>query len=319
MANPFSSVTVTGYNTSPPPDDGSTTASNEITWSGIKGKIGDPLKTAFDAINTNALAAFGKQFGYNIESVATDLTLGASDTNKFIPTTGTHTITLPAAATAGSSTLYAVFNNGTGTTTLDGNGSETINGATTLVLEAGEWAILACDGSAWTALRSFSPNALATKATPTTADSIVIMDAAASNVAKTATIPAVVGALFSPITNSLSADVTLNNTASYFTGPTVAQGTTGTWFASGTMKVTGTAGDSIFAKLWDGTTVIASVSSQIPTGGTPLVISLSGFLASPAANIKISVKNGTSTTASVISHSDSDNSKNATLTAFRIA
>src|SRR2546426_953355 len=38
-----------------------------------------------------------------------------------------------------------------------------------------------------------------------------------------------------PITNSLGADVALNNTANYFDGPSVAQGTSGTWFASGTV------------------------------------------------------------------------------------
>src|SRR6516165_6342556 len=59
---------------------------------------------------------------------------------------------------------------------------------------------------------------------------------------------------------SLGADVLLNNTANYFDGPSVAQGTTRTWWASGTITVLDTgAAATIHAKLWDGTTVISSV------------------------------------------------------------
>ena len=50
---PYSEVTVAGYNASPPPDDGTQVAANEVTWAGIKSKIGDPIKTAFDTCQTN--------------------------------------------------------------------------------------------------------------------------------------------------------------------------------------------------------------------------------------------------------------------------
>ncbi len=57
MANvTYSNVTITGYNSSPPPDDG-TTSNNEVTWSGIKTELGDPLKTALEAIDTNIASA----------------------------------------------------------------------------------------------------------------------------------------------------------------------------------------------------------------------------------------------------------------------
>lgn len=58
MANPYTSVTVTGYNASPPPDDGSQIASNKVTWSGQKTKLTDPLNTAIAQIDANVLAAF---------------------------------------------------------------------------------------------------------------------------------------------------------------------------------------------------------------------------------------------------------------------
>jgi len=54
----YTPVTITGYNTSPPPDDGSTGTDNQLAWSKHKDKLGDPLKTAVEAINTNVSAAF---------------------------------------------------------------------------------------------------------------------------------------------------------------------------------------------------------------------------------------------------------------------
>ena len=54
----YTPVTITGYNTSPPPDDGSTGTNNQLTWAKHKDKLGDPLKTAIESINTNVSAAF---------------------------------------------------------------------------------------------------------------------------------------------------------------------------------------------------------------------------------------------------------------------
>ena len=119
-------------------------------------------------------------------------------------------------------------------------------------------------------------------------------------------------------TNSLGADVLLNNTANYFDGPSVAQGTSGTWFASGTVTLTDTANNVIFTcKLWDGTTVIASVTTQNAAANFQTSASLSGFIASPAANIRISCRDNSLTTGKMLFNS-SVNSKDSTITAFRI-
>lgn len=123
------------------------------------------------------------------------------------------------------------------------------------------------------------------------------------------------------LTNSISGDVNLNNTGTYFDGPSVAQGTTGTWFASGTITVRdpSNGNNKIIAKLWDGTTVIASAVHNTPASvNEPITIALSGKLASPAGNIKISVNAATYTTA-VLLASYSGLSKDSTLTAYRIA
>jgi hypothetical protein len=122
-----------------------------------------------------------------------------------------------------------------------------------------------------------------------------------------------------PISNSLGADVSMNNTANYFDGPSVAQGSIGTWYASGTVTVLDTfAGASdIFCKLWDGTTVIASAYLNTPGSSNGSAMSLSGVLAVPAGNLRISCRDNTRTTG-VIKFNSTGNSKDSTLTAYRL-
>lgn len=126
-------------------------------------------------------------------------------------------------------------------------------------------------------------------------------------------------ALFSQITNALSGDVTLNNTGLYFDGPSIAQGVTGTWFVSGTVTVEDTTGATDFSvKLWDGTTVIASGAVTTGAANYRATITLSGFIAAPAGNLRLSVKD-TSFTTGAIKFNRSGNSKDSIITAIRIA
>jgi hypothetical protein len=120
-------------------------------------------------------------------------------------------------------------------------------------------------------------------------------------------------------TNSIGADVNLNNTGSYFDGPSVAQGTAGVWLATGTVTVIDTSGSADFdVKLWDGTTVIASAQTQTGAASEKITVSLSGYIASPAGNIRISVKDKSSTSG-LIKFNLSGNSKDSTISAIRIA
>ena len=74
-------------------------------------------------------------------------TVVATDRGKLIDcTTGTWTLTLTAAATLGSF-AFAVRNSGSGTITIDPNLSETIDGASTIALAAGESCVVVCDGT----------------------------------------------------------------------------------------------------------------------------------------------------------------------------
>lgn len=129
------------------------------------------------------------------------------------------------------------------------------------------------------------------------------------------------GNVIASVTNSLAADVNLNNTANWFDGPSCAQGTAGTWFASGTVCFTDTAGTANYiVRLWDGTTIVAGCFS-VSTGASGLgVAALSGIITSPAANIRISVRDSTSASGKIQSNpSGTSGNKESTLTVIRLA
>lgn len=121
------------------------------TWASIT------YGTGSSASDSAALA------GYGTKATATTLSTKMAVTTKsanwtvattdraqlFTVTSGTVTCTLPGAATAGDDFFFAVRNSGTGTVTIDGDGSETIDGATTKALAPDESAWVVCSGTAW--------------------------------------------------------------------------------------------------------------------------------------------------------------------------
>lgn len=75
MGTKYSTVSISGYNSSPPPDDSTQTAANQVKWSTIKTKLPDPLKTAIEAINTQLVtySDFGvRQVSTNDSTTAAD-------------------------------------------------------------------------------------------------------------------------------------------------------------------------------------------------------------------------------------------------------
>ena len=123
----------------------------------------------------------------------------------------------------------------------------------------------------------------------------------------------------SQITNSLSGNVAVNNTASYFTGPTVAQGTTGTWFVSGTVTFqNGASASNVYFNLTDGSVTIASACITTSANNTwNWAVSLSGVIASPAGNLRIQVRDSGHTDGFIVANT-SGLTKDSTITAFRI-
>lgn len=53
----YTEVAITGYNTNPPPDDGSMGSANQVFWSKVKIKLFDPIRDAFNSIDDNVLSA----------------------------------------------------------------------------------------------------------------------------------------------------------------------------------------------------------------------------------------------------------------------
>ena len=125
--------------------------------------------------------------------------------------------------------------------------------------------------------------------------------------------------MLSPITNALSGDVALNNTAVYFDGPSIAQGTSGTWFVSGSVTLRDTAGSAtFFIKLWDGTTVIQATGLYVTGANLTNSVNLSGYITAPAGNLRISVQDLSSTSGFIKYNVSSNGGKDSTITAIRI-
>jgi hypothetical protein len=82
--------------------------------------------------------------------------VAANRTNLIDITSGTFTQTFASAATLGDGWYCWLRNSGSGSVTLDPNGSETIDGMTSFVMYSGEMRLIQCDG---TALRSVVINA----------------------------------------------------------------------------------------------------------------------------------------------------------------
>lgn len=150
MGNPFTSVSVSSYNSNPPSDDGQQTSSNRISWAGIKSKLSDPIKTAFDNLVSALVTSFGKVAG-GVTKVTDNYTILASDQGKLVvlESGSNKTFTLPAAATVGSPFMFQVLNLSTSSLTLDPPGSETIDGDATLAVLSGGGLTIQTDGANW--------------------------------------------------------------------------------------------------------------------------------------------------------------------------
>ena len=101
MTTPYTTVSIINYNNNPPTDDAAQTATNKISWDKHKTKLGDPVKTLSESINTNILAAFGKTLdGSTPVAHSTDYTATSADQGVLIVMTSASTVlTTPDAAT----------------------------------------------------------------------------------------------------------------------------------------------------------------------------------------------------------------------------
>jgi hypothetical protein len=125
MGSKYTTQTVSGYNASPPPDDGSTGTNNKVTWANSKTKLGDPILTLAQAINTALLAALDT----TQTAVSANYTTVAADNGKTIEATGAITISLGDAVSMGAGYIANVVNVGSGTVMIGlATNTNTING-----------------------------------------------------------------------------------------------------------------------------------------------------------------------------------------------
>ncbi|CAO3403511.1 SPRY domain-containing protein [Azospirillum palustre] len=104
----------------------------------------------------------------------TTYTVTAADAGKLIPCSGSWTLSLPSAASAGNGFAVAIKNNGVGSISIAPNGSDTIDSALSGVLALNGSVILIGDGTKWTSIcgvgfsasgATWSPTAKSTTAT----------------------------------------------------------------------------------------------------------------------------------------------------------
>jgi len=124
-------------------------------------------------------------------------------------------------------------------------------------------------------------------------------------------------AFLTSVSNFTVADISITNT-SYTDGPSVAQGTTGVWYASGSITFTdGVGAANVSGILWDGQTIVASGNVNINAATAMRTMSLSGIFTNPSTNIKISALNQTRA-AGLLKNTVSGSSRDCSLYAFRI-
>ncbi len=63
MSGPYTSKSIVAFNASPPPNDGSEVASNDLDWDAHLNKLATPIKNLAEGIDTNVLAAFNSIYG----------------------------------------------------------------------------------------------------------------------------------------------------------------------------------------------------------------------------------------------------------------
>lgn len=125
MGSKYTSQAISGYNSTPPADDGSQSEANRVKWSTIKNKLTDPAKTLSEAINT----AVNTALDYGPTSVvSTSITLGASHHNQFVDISGASAPTLASANGLGAGWFCDVKNTGASVLTMArANSTDTIN------------------------------------------------------------------------------------------------------------------------------------------------------------------------------------------------
>jgi hypothetical protein len=126
MGTKYTTIASSGYDSTPPADDGTVSEANKVKWSTIKTKLSGPVKTLADAINT----ALVTHFDNGPVAYTSNQTLGATHYGKIIQVSGSGvTLSLTDAATLGAGWYCRIVNTDTANAVTIGRatGGDTIN------------------------------------------------------------------------------------------------------------------------------------------------------------------------------------------------
>lgn len=162
----------------------SSTAASNTTVNGIGIAGSNSVKNGDDALR-QLMADTASAITKVVDKTGSYTAL-KTDFNQMIRATGTLTLNLTAAATLTAGWSLWVKGDG-GAVTVDPNGSEQINGSTTLSVADGGWCFIVCTGTAFRAVVvgvgtsiEAAVHAASSKATPVDADETMLADSAAS-------------------------------------------------------------------------------------------------------------------------------------------
>jgi hypothetical protein len=127
MGTKYTTESVSGYNATPPADDGTVSEANKVKWSTIKTKLSDAIKTALESMDSKLTT----HFNTGPTALTTDTTLGASHHNKMIQVSGSGvTLTLSDAATLAAGWYCWIRNTDASNSVTIGRatGADTFNG-----------------------------------------------------------------------------------------------------------------------------------------------------------------------------------------------
>lgn len=191
--------------------------------------------------------------------------------NTYVETGGTLSWTFAAAATLGNDWYVFVRNAGSGTLTLNPNGSELINGETTIDLNIGDSCMVICTGTAFYTIglgRSVTTTETQVSISVAGSSNVTLTSAQAaySNIIFTGTLTGNIDVIFP---TSIHNAVVYNNTAGAYTLTTKCSGQTGVALTQGSRRwltVNGT--DVVFSNDASAGTVTSITAGTGLSGGT---------------------------------------------------
>ena len=125
MGLKYSTTSSSGFNNSPPSDDGQQIPSNEMQWQDVKEKIGDPLKTFTELVDSKLVAHVNEE----VVDKAIAFTTTTAEHKKTINVTALATQSLGDAATMAIGYIVIIKNSHSATNTVGrATGGDTIDG-----------------------------------------------------------------------------------------------------------------------------------------------------------------------------------------------